>query len=381
MKRNILFGFIIIELGVLIGLIYARNIIPLLIAHPLAQDVASDYIGAHALINRNEELYPVLIDAYEKMGISWAANHRSTHPPTAFLFVVPFVFVEYQSALILWMAAMFTCLVLTARTLGLTWKNSILAGAVSLVWPPTIWSLGQLTPIWLLGLALAYKYRGHPFVSGVYVGLASLPKYLAVPALLYHLWRRQWSVLIGFAAIWLVALAALFLLRPDAISVYVVTNIGNSMGQILSPENGALAVVAWRLGGWLGITAVMLLILYVLWTGLRNEGSAGWACLVWLGIALLPIAWVYSLLPLLPWLIMTIRSSKAPSRILAICALLLPYMASVPSQNYWFVTLSIVFSGISLALAASRKTPLSTVVIEQNLATGESAILGDQIQI
>ena len=104
--------------------------------------------------------------------------------------------------------------------------------------------------------------------------------------------------------------------------------------------------------GWLGITAVAVLILCVLWAGLKNDGLAGWGCLAWIGIALLPIVWVYSLLPLLPWLIMNIRSSNKASRILAVCALLLPYMAPVPTYNYWCITLSIVLSGVSLALAA-----------------------------
>lgn len=380
LKRKILFGLIIIELGILIGIIYVKDIIPIFVANPLQQEVAQDYIGARALINRNEELYPVLVGAYEKLGISLAAYHRSTHPPTAFLFVLPLALFDYRTSLILWMAAMFACLVLTARTLGLRWKMSILAGVVSLAWPPTIWSLGQLTPIWLLGLALTYKSRGHPLVSGVYIALASLPKFLAVPALLYHLWRRRWTALIGFAAIWLVALAALVLLRPDAISSYITSNTGNSIDQILRADNGALAVVAWRLGGWLGITTVAVLTLCVLWTGLNNDGPAGWGCLVWLGIALLPIVWVYSLLPLLPWLIMAVRSSRALSRILAVCALLLPYMASVPTQNYWYVSLSIVLSGISLAFAASREMPPHTAVIKHNIATSESAILDDLLQ-
>jgi len=375
MKRKVLLGAILCELGILIGVTYARDIIPLLIASPLQQEVAQDYIGARALINQNEELYPVLITAYEKMGISLAAYHRSTHPPTAFLLVVPFALLDYRSSLILWMVAMFACIVLTARALGLAWKMSILAAVLALAWPPTIWSLGQFTPIWLLGLVLAYRFRRNPFVSGVNIALASLPKYLATPALLYHLWRRKLSVLIGFGVIWLVALAALFLLRPDAMSTYINSNIGNSLDQILRPNNGAVVVVAWRLGGWPGITTVAVLILCVLWTGLHNEGPAGWACLVWLGIAFLPIAWVYSLLPLLPWLVMTIRSSRAISRILAVSALLLPYMASLPSENHWFVALSIALSGISLAFASSGETPLTAATIRQDLASWRVSII------
>ena len=142
-----------------------------------------------------------------------------------------------------------SALVFTGCTLGLTWIMSILAGVVALAWPPTVWSLGQFTPIWLLGLVLAYKFRGRPLASGVYIAIASLPKFLAIPSLLYHLRRRRWSVLIGFAAIWFTALAVLLVLRPDSIANYIESNTGNSIGQILRPNNSALAIVAWRFGG------------------------------------------------------------------------------------------------------------------------------------
>jgi len=53
----------------------------------LNQDIAQDYVGARALIHHEEELYPILTIAFEKLGIEWHADHRSSHPPTAFLFI------------------------------------------------------------------------------------------------------------------------------------------------------------------------------------------------------------------------------------------------------------------------------------------------------
>lgn len=226
------------------------------------------------------------------------------------------------------------------------------ASALSLAWPPTIWSLGQITPIWLLGLALAYQYRNRPVVSGINIALASLTKFFAASSLLYHLWRKRWKVLIGFTLVWVTALGVILLLRPDAISAYIAANRFNSLEQILRPDNSAFLVAAWRWVGWPGILLTIAFIIYVGWIGLNTEGPSGWACLVWLGIALLPIAWVYSLFPLLPWLGLAVRSSTPVPRMLAIVALLLPFLAPVPTFTPWAITLSIIIAGTSFVLSA-----------------------------
>lgn len=357
MKRKIVLAIILCVFCIMIAMVYARNIIPTMIDFPLRYDIAQDYIGAQALVHPNEELYPILTNAFEKMGITWQADHRSTHPPTAFLFVLPITVFNYPIALVLWMMGMFFCIVFTARAFNLTWKMSFLAAFLSLAWPPTIWSLGQVTPIWMLGLALAYRYRHKPLLSGLFIGLASLPKYFAGIVLIHPVWRRRWSALIGFATVWLSAIALLLLLRSDALSSYVASNVSNSMDQILRPDNGALVINAWRMGGWLGVAVVIILILCVFWVGLRNESPSAWVCLVWLGIACLPITWVYSLLPLLPWLIITIASGNKYPRMFAIIAVALPYASTawLPNANPWFVALSLVFSGLTFALAASAE--------------------------
>jgi len=341
----------VLSIGIIF--IYARKIVPTLAFLSWRSDFAQDYIGARALLNAPDDLYPVLGPALAKLGLGWDLAHRSTHPPTNFLLVLPFALLDHQSALVLWMAAMLACIVLTARVLGLSWAKSALAGALSLAWPPTIWSLYQVTPIWMLGLALAYRFRRHSLASGIFVALASLPKFFAAPSLLYHFRRREWPALVGFGALWLGALALVLLLRSDAIAAYTTVNVGNSKEQIFRPDNGALLIVAWRLGGSIGLAVASALVLWVLWSGLRRQDAAGWACLVWLGIALLPIAWVYSLLPLLPWLVLALCVPSARTRILAGTALLLPYVAAVPTQRPWAVALAVALSGVALSTAPS----------------------------
>jgi len=355
MKHKAFSILLIILLAVLAVVIYGRFIIPRLIQYPLIHDIASDYVGAQAMLDPEAELYPILGPAFARIGINWPITHRSTHPPTTYLMVVPLARLDYPVAQALWMAAMFACIVVSFWALGLSWGWSLLAGLVSLAWPPGIWSLGQLTPIWLLGLALAYRHRERPLLSGAWVAVASLPKFMAAPALLYPLWRKKWRALIGFAAVWVAALGLVLLLRGDAISAYISSNMGNSMEQIMRPDNGALLVMAWRAAKWPGVVVVGALILAVLWLGVQRERFWGWGCLVWVGIALLPLAWTYSLFPLLPWLIKAVRSPDSTIRLLAVVALFLPYLGPIPAMNAVAITLSIIFSGVAIFLLSNRQ--------------------------
>jgi hypothetical protein len=358
MKQKAFSIILIIMLAVLVVVIYSRVIIPQFVEYPLMNDIAQDYIGAQAMLNSDAELYPILGPTFARIGIDWPITHRSTHPPTTYLMVVPLARLNYPVAQLIWMMAMFVCIVVSFWALGLTWGWSLLAGVISLAWPPGIWSLGQLTPIWLLGVALAYRHRERPLLSGVWIAVASLPKFMAAPALLYSLWRRKWSALIGFVAVWVVALGAVLVLRGDAISAFVNSSMGNSLEQILRPDNGALMMTAWRVAKWPGVVVAGASILAVLWLGVQRDGFWEWGCLVWVGIALLPLAWTYSLFPLVPWLFKAFRSSDTLLKLLTLVALFFPYGGPLPGSDGLAITLSIIFSGLTLVLLALRERGL-----------------------
>src|ERR671932_786529 len=51
-------------------------------------EFVQDLIGARALLDGTNP-YPVLREGAERLGLSWRIDHRSTHPPTAFLLALP----------------------------------------------------------------------------------------------------------------------------------------------------------------------------------------------------------------------------------------------------------------------------------------------------
>ncbi len=339
---------------------------PFFLGKGLKADFAQDYIGARALLSQ-EELYPVLGPAFDRIGLTWEVGHRSTHPPSAFLLAVPLAGVDYPVALRIWAVAMTLCIVVAGRAFGLPWRWALLAALLSLTWPPTRYSTPQYTSIWLMGLALAYRFRDWPFLSGMLVGFASLPKFLAASALLTHLTQRRWKALAGFATLWLVTILILIFARPDSLTAYLDGNKINFIDQILRTDNGALAIIAWRVGGGVGVAAAATLALLVTWAGLRACDDHAWACLTWLGIALLPIAWVYSLLPLLPWLLRVILVGRVLPCACGVVALLSPLLGPKPTVHPWSVALCIVMAGAAFFLQAIGENAVMAGVVARRL--------------
>src|SRR5947209_6671708 len=77
-------------------------------------DLVQDYVGARDVAS-GHEAYPVLTRAYASVGLMWPAGHRSTHPPTAFLLVLPVAWLPWKAAAAVWMVLM---LALDAGAIG-----------------------------------------------------------------------------------------------------------------------------------------------------------------------------------------------------------------------------------------------------------------------
>jgi hypothetical protein len=129
-------------------------------------------------------------------------------------------------------------------------------------------------------------------------------------------------------------------------------------------DNGALLFAAWQIGsrtaGWIGAwgaaIGVVGLIAWVAFTILFRRVSEAdrWACSAWLGVALLPIAWAYSLLPLLPWVLARLWHGTLAPRILACAAFLSPLMwFPARPENPRAIVLCMVFAGLAFSLSGN----------------------------
>ena len=316
-------------------------------------EFVQDVIGARALASRADP-YPILGQGAQELGLQWPIVHRSTHPPTAFLFALPLADLPWDVATAWWLVAMLALVGLTAVALDLP-LTALPGTGLALVWPPAAWSLCQLTPIWLAGLVLAWRLQSRPVLAGVAIGVASLTKLLPALALAPFVWRRQWGAIVGFVAVWATAFGLLAVLgAPGAWTHYLSLMISVGREQAARTDNAALWLAAQTRWGGLGLVGTGTLVAAVLVqaVGRLRQGReiefTVFGLWVWLTIAFLPIAWDYSLLPLLPWLVVLVWQGRPLAALLGGLALALP---TVPwaEDNSLLITGALAAAGLALS--------------------------------
>ena len=308
----------------------AGNTLLTLSGNSPASDMAVNYLGAR-LLSDHENPYPILGPALKKVGIDWDVPHASTHPPTAILLAAPLSFFTWPvfSMLWAWLMTLLLYISLPKDLKGIPQKALLLA--VLLFWPPISFSLGQLTIIWLSCVVMAYRYREkNPILAGVFIGVATFTKFFPVIMLTPFILRKKLGALIGAVFVWLLAVGILYLLDPQIWNSYFQANTSNFVHQMMRDDCSSFPVFLYKQFGITGalITAALLIgfVGHFLFFYMRQgiSGSIGeyeWAGYVFFSIILLPIAWVYSVVPLLPLLLKLLGSPKSKLNILGLIAL------------------------------------------------------------
>ncbi|HEX3748047.1 MAG TPA: glycosyltransferase family 87 protein [Bryobacteraceae bacterium] len=264
-------------------------------------------------------------------GTSPFENFAYFYPPLVAFVMSPFALLDYVTARWIWFATSHVLLLATAfllwRAMG---RNRSAACSIACVWAlggaaKESLQIGQLNPVLVFALAIAYTERDKLRSSAVGVGFAL--KYipgLLVAALFLH---RRWSALVGFAG----TVIAAFLL-PWAVIRLAFTgpkipvsshfwmgtpsifswSIPSVVLRILTPiHRGNVLPHEWEFGNvaatlhlgtrleWISAgTAIALLTVgtgALAWVcrGRLNRAQVPWAmaALVWLSLAAAPVCW------------------------------------------------------------------------------------------
>jgi Glycosyltransferase family 87 len=333
----------------------------------LRSDFAADYVGARALTHR-ESPYPLLGPAFKDVGLDWPLTFHSTHPPSAEVLALPLAGFSWPvaSAIWAWLMALALALSIWAFGVPLRWAPAVALLGL-LVWPPAAWSLGQLMPLWLLGAALAWRWRDRPGLAGAAVGLAAATKVFPALLLAPFLLRRQWRALAGFLAVEGALFGIAVALYPHAIARFLEIASTEGEQQRSRLDNGSLLMAAYNHGGTTVVLGAVLLIVLVVVTAIDLKphtplSFATFGKWLWLTLALLPLAWIYSLLVLAPLLIFALRS-RSPIAVLTASAAAvlpavgLPFLVTSAPQ----LALSIALAGLSMLAASSATSARATV--------------------
>lgn len=316
-------------------------------------DIAQDFYGFQAMVYHTDP-YPKLATIYQSIGYAWDLQLASTHPPTAFLLTAPVAMLPWRWASAIWAWAMLAAVVVSFHAYDLSWKNAFLFTAVSLLWPPVSNSLGQLTPLWLLGIALAYQHRNNrPFLAGIWLGFASLAKFLPGVFLILFIVRKKWSAVFGFGAVWVVAVLILAVISPNSISRYMEVNRLEGLATILRLDNAAFITSTLARFGWFlaGIAAALVIVVALAnwrdWVLKKEITRRSWMLFSYLAVILLPIAWVYSLLPLLPDIFHRLNLPHRSSYLAFTAAAAVTMMPLYSVETYYYVAVFFVLYGLS----------------------------------
>jgi hypothetical protein len=326
-------------------------------------DISQDMLGARRML-QGGEAYPIYGPALAEIGLpGQVIPHASTHPPTAFLFGLPFADLNWSEAAPRWAIWAMAAFIVSWRAVGLGWSAAFALAGWGLLWPPLASSTGSLTPLWLLGQALAWRWRGVPALAGAALGVAAFTKFL--PALLLgpFVLQRRWTALAGFAGVAMAAFGLVLWLAPGTVEEYLRVGVPTAAEQVMRPDNGALFFfAAYRIRSPAPLL-VAAMVAAMLVSAVRAALAAPvlerrtWGLWAWLAVALLPISWQASLLPLATELVAVIRSGGLPARLLACAAVVSPVVLPWDGhlgRNGEGVFLCVVFAGVALALNHGR---------------------------
>lgn len=284
-------------------------------------DIATDILGFRAIAKDTDPYLP-LTTYFLPEGFVWELPTASTHPPSAHLLTAPVAFLPLPVAVSAWSWLMLCLLGASYYLLGLTPKAAIGLACLSLLWPPVMTSLAQLTIIWLFGVVVAIRV-GRRF-GGVALALAAMTKLAPALLILPFLIKRQWSTVAAFAATSMVALGLLLALSPSVVWRYVEVNRTNMVTVADRADNASPIVSATRAGGRIGGAAVVLFALTLIAMAVKRDLTEAILLVNYAIVLLLPIAWIYSpcvLIPMFVWFLKAGPSWRAGLTVVSIYAL------------------------------------------------------------
>jgi hypothetical protein len=162
-------------------------------------------------------------------------------------------------------------------------------------------------------------------------------------------------------------------MHPGALARYLEINVGNSMTQIERLDNASVIALAYRSFGLGGIALALgcaCAILAASFWGMRRRGGLEhatlWMLSLYFSVALLPILWIYSLLPLVPVIAYFLNRNNKAAYYAAGYAIAAPVVAAMvglnlaPAASSVIVVLGVAFVADSVRIPAlERRRPVS----------------------
>jgi hypothetical protein len=308
--------------------------------------------GDYSAYDSLEKLHPLI-----GMKLDFVDLSVHSHPPMAIPLTIPLTWVDYGWWLSFWVVASVCAIALSMRLLRVPAHIAYpLAIGIALTIPGR-WGLVSTYPISALLIALAWRYRRHPWISGSALGIYGATRGIGLLMLAYPLVRRQWrTVIIGVGVVaGLLALAVA--LEPSVIQEFLTTSrasIEASMQRLdlvtpgsLLRRRGFSEYAAWI------IAAVVAAV--ALW----RKQELFWV-LNWFIMAISPIAWFHTVIMAIPLMVVIWKSGKLGQVLVLLIGATVVSPAPLVS-TFWSIDwiAMVVLSGIALLFCRIPSEPWS----------------------
>ena len=308
--------------------------------------------GDYSAYDSLEKLHPLI-----GMNLDFVDLSVHSHPPMAIPLTIPLTFIDYGWWLSFWVVASVCAMALSMRLMRVPAHIAYpLAIGIALTIPGR-WGLMSTYPISALIIALAWRYRRHPWIAGVSLGVYGASRGIGLLMLAYPLARRQWrTVLIG-AGVVVALLAIAVAFEPTVIREFLTTSrasIEASMqrldlvtpGSILR-RHGFTEYAAWVIAALVAAVA--------LW----RKQELFWV-LNWFILAVSPIAWFHTVIMAIPLMVVIWKSGKFGQVLVLLIGATVVSPAPLVS-TYWSIDwlAMVLLSGVALLFCRITSEPWS----------------------
>jgi hypothetical protein len=268
-----------------------------LLGKPVTTDFLIDYASANALL-RGQDPYEISENLIARTDApAWEIQIANPHPPSVLPIVLPFALLPYRAALAAWALTMAIGYFVSLRMMGLRGPSSLVATAACVLFWPGAYAIGNVVSVTAIGVAMAYRFRDSPWIAGLGIAWAATPKaaglLLLIPFVITGRLRAAFAgcALFGFASV----LPAFFF--PQVWSSYWTLGTDAIASTRARPDNASILNLFERLGV---PGSLALALLAAIASGAAVKSRDTFWPIVWLSVAALPIAWMYSLMAFVP---------------------------------------------------------------------------------
>jgi len=271
-------------------------------------DILLDYASAKVL-RHGQDPYGIQSVLIDRIGApAWPVENANPHPPTMIALMLPFSVLSYENALTAWSILMIAALIATVHLAGVRLVHAIPIGLAIAATFPGAYGIGNAVPVIGLGVAIAYRYRHHPLMAAVGLALAAAPKSSGLLLVLPFLFTRRWRTVAWTAGFMTTLSVVPVLLFHSTWSAYLDAGADAISVNADRPDNASILNLAHKHNISQALVAALLVAAAVT-VAIRIKDSF-WP-IVWLVVVALPIAWMYSLLTLVPLACVVLRRRTA----------------------------------------------------------------------